>query len=509
MEKDIQRRNDQSQPLEGPVQPPTLQQNEPSTPPDGGYGWVCTAAAATINAHSWGFNSAYGVFLAHYLKHDTFPGSPPLKYAFVGSLSVALLLLVSPIATIGVREWGIKPTMFCGVILETASLICASFATEIWQLFLTQGILFGMGVGFLFIPTAAVVPQWFTTKRSLASGISLSGAGLGGLIYSLATNAMIRNLGLQWAFRILGILGFIVNTTCTLLIKDRNSSSSTTTTSPHKQTSMNLTLLRKAEYQLLLGFASFTMLGYFVLMYSLANYANKIGLNASQASIITAIFNLGQAVGRPCIGYFSDRVGRINMAGSMTFLAGILALVVWTNAKSYGVLGFFAVAEGLVGGNFWATIAPLMAEVVGLKEVAAGLNLLWLSIVLPCTFKMAFDQAMEGRPEPVLVAIPIDVSSATFDSVAFENASKELSESAKIPVATTLLGLGSFDETKAQALHMVGTHGAVSANYAVQNADLILALGARLDERVVSDPESLAPKAIKGRAEQSRWDCPV
>ncbi|KAE8156157.1 major facilitator superfamily domain-containing protein [Aspergillus tamarii] len=382
MEKDTQQPDDQNQASEGQVQPQGQQQNEQNSPPDGGYGWVCTAAAATINAHSWGFNSAYGVFLAHYLKHNTFPGSSPLKYAFVGSLSITLLLLVSPIATISVREWGIKPIMFCGVILETASLICASFATEIWHLFLTQGILFGMGVGFLFIPTAAVVPQWFTTKRSLASGISLSGAGLGGLIYSLATGAMIRNLGLQWAFRILGIIGFIVNTTCTLLIKDRNSR----TTGVNKQTSMNLTLLHKGEYQLLLGFSSFTMLGYFVLMYSLANYANEIGLNASQASIITAIFNLGQAVGRPCIGYFSDRVGRINMASSMTFLSGILALAVWTNAKSYGVLGFFAVAEGFIAGNFWATIAPLMAEVVGLKEVPAGLNLLWLSIVLPCTF---------------------------------------------------------------------------------------------------------------------------
>ncbi|KAE8383308.1 major facilitator superfamily domain-containing protein [Aspergillus bertholletiae] len=389
MEKDGQRPDDQTRPSQGPIQPPTQQQNEQnaSPPPDGGYGWVCTAAAATINAHSWGFNSAYGVFLAYYLKHDTFPGSSPLKYAFVGSLSLTLLLLVSPIATISMREWGIKPIMFCGVILETASLISASFATEMWHLFLTQGILFGMGVGFLFIPTAAVVPQWFTTKRSLASGISLAGAGLGGLVYSLATNAMIRNLGLQWAFRILGIIGFVVNTTCTLLIKDRNSKKNSNSRSSHqKQTSMDLTLLRRGEYQLLLGFASFTMLGYFVLMYSLANYANEIGLNASQASIVSAIFNLGQAVGRPCIGFFSDRVGRINMASSMTFLAGILALVVWTNAKSYGVLGFFAVAEGLVAGNFWATIAPLMAEVVGLKAVPAGLNLLWLSIVLPCTF---------------------------------------------------------------------------------------------------------------------------
>ncbi|KAH6889400.1 monocarboxylate transporter [Thelonectria olida] len=377
MEKsDIHPRND-GLPLSGQVPSPTVNENEP---PDGGYGWVCTAAAAVVNAHSWGFNSAYAVFLAHFLKHNSFPGSTPLNYAFVGSLSLTFLLLVSPLATILVREIGIRPTMFCGVVLETASLLCASLATEIWHLFLTQGVVFGLGLGLLFIPTAAVVPQWFTTKRSLASGVSLSGAGLGGLVYSLATAAMIRNLGLQYAFRILGILAFVVNTSCILLIKDRNK------TTGSNQNAFDTSLLKRWEYLLLLGFACFTMLGYFILIFTLANYANEIGLNASQGAVISALFNGGQAVGRPLIGYFSDSMGRMNMAGSMTFLAGVLSLAVWINAKSYGMLIFYAISEGLVAGNFWATIAPLMAEVVGIKRVPSGLNILWLSIVLPSTF---------------------------------------------------------------------------------------------------------------------------
>ncbi|KAF5013323.1 hypothetical protein FDECE_673 [Fusarium decemcellulare] len=355
-------------------------QIESDEPPNGGYGWVCTAAAAMINAHSWGFNSAYAVFLAHYLKVDSFPGSTPLQYAFVASLSLTFLLLVSPLATIAVREIGIRPTMFCGVILETASLLCASLATKIWHLFLTQGVVFGLGLGLLFIPTAAVVPQWFTTKRSLASGVSLSGAGLGGLVYSLATGAMIRNLGVAYAFRILGILAFVVNTSCVLLIKDRNKANGS------KQSAFDASLLKRWEYLLLLGFSIFTMLGYFILILTLANYANEIGLDSSKAAIISALFNGAQAIGRPLIGYFSDSVGRMNMAGSMTFLAGVLSLAVWINAKTYGMLLFYTISEGLVAGNFWATIAPLMAEVVGLKQVPSALNMMWLSIVLPSTF---------------------------------------------------------------------------------------------------------------------------
>ena len=79
------------------------------------------------------------------------------------------------------------------------------------------------------------------------------------------------------------------------------------------------------------------MLGYIVLLFSLPNYANSIGLTAHQGSIVGAILNLGQGLGRPPIGYFSDSLGRINMAGMMTFLSGLFALVIWINAKSFGV----------------------------------------------------------------------------------------------------------------------------------------------------------------------------
>ncbi|KAF4967883.1 hypothetical protein FZEAL_10469 [Fusarium zealandicum] len=358
----------------------TPQNDGPPPPPNGGYGWVCCACVATINGHTWGLNSSYGVFLAHYLADDTFPGATSLEYAFVGSLSISCALLISPIATVLVREIGTKPTLLLGVILETASLICASFAYKIWHLFLTQGILFGLGMGFLFVPTVGIVPQWFTTRRSLANGIGAAGSGLGGLLYSLASGAIIQNLGLKWAYRILGILVFVVNIICTLLVKDRNKIIGS------RQVPFDIQLFKRPEYLLLLGYGWFSMLGYVVLIFSLASYANFIGLGASEAAMVSAIFNLGQAVGRPFIGYFSDRTGRINMACVTTFFAAILIFALWINAKSYGVLLFFTIVGGAFGGTFWATVAPVTAEVVGLADVPTALNLLWLVIVLPCTF---------------------------------------------------------------------------------------------------------------------------
>ncbi|OJD29701.1 mfs transporter [Diplodia corticola] len=349
-------------------------------PPDGGYGWVCVACVVLINAHTWGVNSSYGVFLAHYLSTNAFPGATPLQFAFVGGLSISCAMLVSPLATLSTRHFGTHVSLSVGIALQTAGLIGASFARDMWQLFPSQGVAFGLGMGFLFVASVGIPPQWFTKKRSLANGVGSSGSGFGGLVYALATGAMIRSLGLAWCFRVLGLVSFGVNVVCTVLIRDRNKLIG----ARHK--ALDLKLFRRPEYLLLNAYGFFSMLGYIALVFSLSSYGRSIGLTASQASVITAVLNLGQGLGRPPIGYFSDNVGRINMAGLTAFLCALFALVIWIFATSYGVLVFYALVGGAVAGSFWATIAPVTAEVIGMQDLPSALNLEWLVIVLPCTF---------------------------------------------------------------------------------------------------------------------------
>ncbi|KAF2668021.1 putative MFS transporter [Microthyrium microscopicum] len=348
--------------------------------PNGGYGWVCVATCFTINAHTWGMNSSYGVFLNYYLSNSVFPSASRLSYAFIGGLSMSMAVLISPIITTVIRKYGTRTCLLIGVFFQTISFIGASFATQIWQLVLSQGICFGFGMGFLFVGSVGIIPQWFSTRRSLANGISASGSGFGGLTYSLATNAMIQHLGLAWTFRVLGILSFVVNTICALLLRDRNQQVGA------KNLAFDVKLFRKWEFWILLGFGFFSMLGYVVLLFSIANYASTIGLTPKQASVVGAILNLGQGLGRPPIGYFSDYIGRINMAGTTTFFCGFLVLVVWINAKSYGVLIFYALVGGTVAGTYWATVAPVTAEVVGLKDLNSALSITWLFITLPMLF---------------------------------------------------------------------------------------------------------------------------
>ncbi|KAI1430914.1 major facilitator superfamily domain-containing protein [Xylaria sp. CBS 124048] len=200
------------------VRPPAEQYLE-----EGGFGWVVVAAVCFVNAHTWGLNSSFGVFLAFYIKNNTFQSSA-LGYAFIGGLSVSVAFLVSPLATFlgGWDKYGTRLTVFTGGIFVVIAFIGSSFATKLWHIILTQGVAFGIGLGLSFVASAPVPAQWFHKKRSLANGLSTAGSGFGGLIYSLGANAMIEHIGLAWTFRALAVICFVVNGVAAFFIRDRN-----------------------------------------------------------------------------------------------------------------------------------------------------------------------------------------------------------------------------------------------------------------------------------------------
>lgn len=349
-------------------------------PPDGRYGWVVTACVFFINAHTWGVNSAWGVFLAHFLSRSTFEGASHLQYALIGGLSISQALLVSTLVAKANEKLGIRFSLVLGTLLVSASLLAASYATKVWHLFLSQGVCFGYGMGFLYITASAVLPQWFSKRRSLAVAIASSGAGVGGLAYNLGAGAGIDSVGWSWTYVILAASTLAVNLMCTILLKDRNK-----LIRPHKR-SFDVRQLAHISTWLIIAWGWLTELGYVTLLYSLPNYSVSIGLTAQQGAVVGAMLNLGLALGRPPIGYWSDTLGRINVAILSTALCGIFCLSIWVPAKSYAVMIVFALASGTVTGTFWTTVVPVTADVVGMQRLPLAFGMICLPLVLPTTF---------------------------------------------------------------------------------------------------------------------------
>ncbi|CAG8236574.1 unnamed protein product [Penicillium salamii] len=348
---------------------------------DGGYGWVCALAIFLINAHTWGVSTSYSIFLTHYVETDSLVGATTLNYAFIGGLQYSQAFMIAPVALRLMALCGMRTCLLTGVIVQTGSLIGASFATHIWHLYLSQGIGFGWGVGLFLIGTQNNISQWFSRRRSLAAGLAAAGTGAGGLLYSFVASFMIQSTSIGWALRVLAIVSGTVNFICSILIRDHNNQVHAV------YEAWNLKFLRNPFYLVLLVFAWTSMLGEIIILTQIPNFGSlKLGLNGTQASVIGAMIAVGQILGRICIGFLSDKLGRLNVASLVTFLAGLWSVVVWPQAHSYGVLIFFSICIGAFAGSFWAIVGPVSTEVMGLQDLPTSLSMLFLALVIPTTF---------------------------------------------------------------------------------------------------------------------------
>lgn len=256
-------------------------------------------------------------------------------------------MLVAPAVTTLVRRFGMHVSMCVGLVLQTTGYITAGFTNHVWQLFLSQGLLVGVGIGFIYVPSLPVLSQWFQSRRSLANGISSAGSGVGGALFTWSTGAIIDALGIRWALCIMGIITSALIAFAISLICDRNKHIRPS------QLAIDVTLLRRQDVLLLLAWTFISMLGYIALLFSLSDYATAIGLSRQQATNVIGFLNIGTAVGRPIIGIASDKSSRLDVAGILTLFCGMICFIFWIPTQGFALLVIFALLAGTTLGVFW------------------------------------------------------------------------------------------------------------------------------------------------------------
>ncbi|KAF8584094.1 acetolactate synthase [Ramaria rubella] len=246
-----------------------------------------------------------------------------------------------------------------------------------------------------------------------------------------------------------------------------------------------------------------------------------------------------RATGKPGVVIVTSGPGATNIITAMQdALSDGVPLVVFTGQVATSAIGSDAFQE---------------ADVIGISRSCTKWNVMVKDLAeLPRRINEAFKIATSGRPGPVLVDLPKDVTAGILrnaipqkavnnslpshplppstDNELIRQAAnminqarrpviyaghgvlssplgpellRQLSKDGNIPVTTTLHGLGAFDELDDRSLHMLGMHGSAYANLAMQEADVILALGARFDDRTTGKLEEFAP-AARMAAQQGR-----
>lgn len=300
-----------------------------------------------------------------------------------GTLAYALLLGVLTIgSTIGGKlQSRLKPNtvvMMAGIIMGIGFFL-AQYTTEAtpWLLWLSYGILGGVGMGFAYTTTIACCQKWFPDKRGLITGIIVSALGFGGLLFTPVTESLIAGYGVLKTFSFLGILFLVVTVLGSFFIKNPPEGFKPEGWTPPApkdgiiaQSFTPGEALRTPQfYMVIFAFMCATAAGSMMIpMAKILGLQPDSGLTRSAAVIGVYMITGFNSAGRLFWGWASDKLGRKRTLLILMVIAGA-SIVGVSFTKAYLMLAFIAII-GFSYGGFLGVFPAMTADFWGTKNVA-------------------------------------------------------------------------------------------------------------------------------------------
>ncbi|EPB82209.1 hypothetical protein HMPREF1544_11053 [Mucor circinelloides 1006PhL] len=340
-------------------------------PPDGGRAWLVLFGCFCGLFCTQGYNYVWGIFLNYYNRH-VFPDQMT-ALSWIGSLWLALANIVGPFYSWFAVKVGYKWMLIAALVLWSLGIMMASIATEIWHLYLTQGVLMGVGASLVWFPCVSAAQQWFSKRRGLSVGIAISGSGFGGLILSNVIQAVIDHLGYQWALRIVGFISFVLLIIAACTVRPLNTPLNT------EIKILDLRPFRNFQFALLFAIQFIGNFAFNVPSSFLPAYADYLGLDPWIGTNMSAIISGVMIVGKISSGLISDYVGRANMTFITTTMTGVMCLAVWLTVTNPAGIWAFAAMFGYFGGGYLVMVPALLGQVVGMEDIESANGLLFFA----------------------------------------------------------------------------------------------------------------------------------
>ncbi|NXY76863.1 MOT6 protein, partial [Glareola pratincola] len=175
-------------------------------PQDQGWAWMVLLAAVLLQGLTLGFPSCIGVFFTD-LQHD-FQASNS-ETSWFPSIMVAVLHGGGPLCSILVKRFGCRFAVMLGGLLSGVGMVSSSFCQSISQLYLTAGLITGLGSCFSFQAGVTVLGYYFVRWRTLANAMASTGVSLGFTLWPLLSQYLLDEMGWRNTFLIFG--GILLN----------------------------------------------------------------------------------------------------------------------------------------------------------------------------------------------------------------------------------------------------------------------------------------------------------
>jgi MFS family permease len=346
----------------------------PDDIPDGGLdAWLQVIGGWVILLATWGLVNSFGVYQTYY-ETTLLTTSTSSAISWIGSVQAALLTIVGtfsgPLYDAGYFRHLIIAGMFFIVLGQFMTSLCSTY----WQVLLAQGFTTGIGMGLSFLPSAAILAQYFKKRRALALGISSTGSPIAGIIFPVIFSRLEPVVGFGWATR---VIAFILLATSAIPIAFMR----TRLPPPRRRRSIvDPTAFRDAPFLLVVGSLFFDFLGLYVPFFYIQLFTEKKGLAGPDFSpYLVTLLNVGSIFGRVLPNALADAAGNLNVLLACSLVSAVLALA-WLAIGNLAGLVAFALLYGLFsGGIVSVTPSVIMSLTPDLGRVGARLGTTFLA----------------------------------------------------------------------------------------------------------------------------------
>lgn len=184
--------------------------------PDGGWGWVVVAASFLIATVADGLAFSYGLLQKRFVEHFN---TSEAKTSLIGSLFISVPLIAGPVMSALVDRYGCKKMTIVGGISATIGFVAAAYSNTVGALYITYGLIAGLGMGLLYVTAVVSIAYWFEKHRNLAVGLGSCGVGFGTFVYSPLTTYLLDEYG--WRSALLLLAGTVLNVcVCGAVMRD-------------------------------------------------------------------------------------------------------------------------------------------------------------------------------------------------------------------------------------------------------------------------------------------------
>ncbi|KAL9964086.1 hypothetical protein ACROYT_G027665 [Oculina patagonica] len=346
--------------------------------PDGGWGWFICLAGFIAQFVVLGIQNNTGIIYKALLEE--FRQSKG-ETAWVLSIGLGMMFLFAPVTSALCERVGCRVVAFVGGLLGVLGFVLSSFVKDVHRLYLTFGVLWGVGASMNYLPTLRSLPYWFERRISLANGIVTAGSGVGTIAMGPLMQLAVNNLGWSHAARIFGgmlslcTIGSLLYRVPSQTGKEKEVEKVVEEPKRQRPPMFDFTVFKNKAFLVWCISLSAFMMGYFVPFVHLPAYAEECGIPNSQSSTLIGMMSVGSTFGRLFFGKLGDhpRVNRLYCFQIAMLVIGV-ANTLSTLTKSYAGLVVYMVVFGVFDGCYVVLLAVLCADIVGVDKVAAGIG---------------------------------------------------------------------------------------------------------------------------------------